>query len=946
MSEISEVGMKESNNILSDITVHMKYGKYNSLLQRRELWHELVDRNKSMHIKKFPELKDYINTMYDKYVLTKKVLPSMRSMQFAGKPIELNPSRIFNCAYTPLDDWRVFSEIMFLLLGGTGVGYSVQHHHIEQLPEIKLPSSKKTKRFLIGDSIEGWSDAIKVLMKSYFFGTSKINFVYDDIRAKGELLITSGGKAPGPQPLKDCIYEITKILNTKLNGEKLSDVECHDIVCHIADAVLAGGIRRAALISLFSLDSVEMISCKSGNWWELNPQRGRANNSAVLLRHRITKGDFLNLWKKIEASNAGEPGFYLSNDKDWGCNPCCFSGDTKILTPTGYVEIKNLIGEGELLNKNGEICDSLVWSNGEKEVVELTLSNKKKIKCTRDHVFMNNKGESVIADSLAKQRLMPFYVINEEVSEYTKYGFIQGDGVTSRLNSISHKGLEVNIGEKDDDILELFSVKKEKGKRSYYLNSYNEILKALEFNANCLPDRSLPLSFILWDRKDQLMFFKGMYSANGSVIKNTRITYKTTCKKLAEEMTEILEYFKIDSYITTNKEKETKFSNGNYTCKESYDVNISKYESILSFASQIGFVHTYKKEALRDLILIKSPMVLCVKDNGKEEVFDFSLDDDTHWGVVEGIIAHNCEIALRPNQFCNLVEINASDIESQEDFNNRAEAAAFLGTLQASYTDFHYLRPIWQKNTELDALVGVSMTGIASMKIFQYNIEEAVETVIATNEDIADKIGINRAARLTAVKPAGTTSLTLGTSSGIHAWHNDYYVRRIRVGKNESIYTYLAINHPELVEDEIFRPDSMAVISIPQKAPEGAVTRHESAIDLLERVAEVSTRWIQPGHIDGQNSHNVSATISIKPDEWELVGEWMWNNREIYNGLSVLPYDNGSYKQAPFEDITEEKYNTLIKSLKGVDLSKVVEVADNTNLSGELACAGNSCEII
>lgn len=318
----SEVGT-ESTKILSDITVYMKYAKYLPEKQRRETWEELVERNKQMHIKKFPQLKEEIEHVYNEYVLTKKVLPSMRSMQFAGKPIDLNPTRIFNCAYLPVDDWRAFSETMFLLLGGTGVGYSVQKHHIEKLPEIRKPSLKRSKRFVIGDSIEGWADAIKVLMKSYFKGGATIRFIYDDIRPKGSMLVTSGGKAPGPQPLKDCIYNITKILDSKNDGDKLTPLEVHDIQCHIADAVLAGGIRRAALISLFSADDSEMISCKSGNWWELNPQRGRANNSAVLLRHKVTKDVFLNLWNRIEASNAGEPGIYLSNDKDWGTNPCC-----------------------------------------------------------------------------------------------------------------------------------------------------------------------------------------------------------------------------------------------------------------------------------------------------------------------------------------------------------------------------------------------------------------------------------------------------------------------------------------------------------------------------------------------------------------------------------------------------------------------------------------------
>ena len=617
--------MDVSNQILSDITVHMKYAKYVPELQRRETWDELVTRNKTMHQKKYPQLAEEIEQVY-KLVYDKKVLPSMRSLQFGGKPIEISPNRIYNCAYLPIDDWRAFGEVMFLLLGGTGVGYSVQRHHVEQLPELHKPNTDRERRFLIADSIEGWADAVKALMKSYYTGGSKIKFDFSDIRAKGARLVTSGGKAPGPQPLKECLIKIQGILDAKEDGEKLSPIEVHDVVCHIADAVLAGGIRRAALISLFSADDDEMIACKSGAWWELNPQRGRANNSAVLMRHKVTKEFFMELWKRVELSGAGEPGIYLSNDKDWGTNPCC-------------------------------------------------------------------------------------------------------------------------------------------------------------------------------------------------------------------------------------------------------------------------------------------------------------------------------EIALRPYQFCNLCEVNVSDIESQEDLNNRVKAAAFIGTLQAGYTDFHYLRPVWKRTTEKDALIGVSMTGIGSGTVLGYNMKEAAKTVKEENARVAGILGINSAARSTTVKPAGTTSLTLGTSSGIHAWHNDYYIRRVRVGKNEAIYSYLSIYHPELIEDEYFRPHDTAVISIPQKAPVGAILRTESPFQLLERIKRITLEWVRPGHRSGNNTHNVSATVSLREHEWDAAGQWMWDNREYYNGLSVLPFDGGTYKQAPFEDITKERFDELMNSLHSIDLSKVIELDDSTNLSGELACAGGACEI-
>ena len=618
--------MDASQKILSDLTVHMKYSKFIPELERRETWEELVTRNMNMHIKKYPHIANEIVDVYQ-YVYTKKVLPSMRSMQFGGKPIEISPNRIYNCAYLPIDHLDAFSETMFLLLGGTGVGYSVQKHHVEKLPEIRKPNPNRARRFLVGDSIEGWADAIKVLMKSYFGeNLSTPEFDFSDVRPKGAQLVTSGGKAPGPQPLKDCIHKLKGMLDAKEDGQKLSSIEVHDMICHIADAVLAGGIRRAALISLFSADDNEMIACKSGAWWETNPQRGRANNSAALVRHKITKDFFMDLWKRVEASGAGEPGIYFTNDKDWGTNPCC-------------------------------------------------------------------------------------------------------------------------------------------------------------------------------------------------------------------------------------------------------------------------------------------------------------------------------EIALRPNQFCNLCEVNVSDIESQEDLNNRVKAAAFIGTLQAGYTDFHYLRDVWKRTTEKEALIGVSMTGIGSGVVLGYNMKEAAKLVKEENARVAELIGVNKSARTTTVKPAGTTSLTLGTSSGIHAWHNDFYIRRVRVGKNEAIYQYLAMYHPELVEDEFFRPHDTAVISVPQKAPVGAILRTESPFQLLDRVKKITQEWVRPGHRTGSNTHNVSATISLKNEDWELAGEWMWENRDFYNGLSVLPYDGGSYIQAPFEDCTKEEYERLFAKLHTIDLSKVVELQDNTDLSGELACAGGACEI-
>ena len=235
--------MDKNLNILGDLVHHMKYAKYDESKGRRETYEETVNRNMQMHIGEYPELKTEIEETYE-FVRDKKVIPSMRSMQFAGVAIDVNPSRIFNCSYLPVTSIDAFNETMFLLLSGCGVGYSVQRHHVEQLPEIRKPIA--SRRYLIQDSIEGWADAVKVLMKSYFADRSLPLFDYRAIRDKGAQLVISGGKAPGPDPLRKCLNTIQTMLERKQNGDKLSTIEAHDIQCIIADAVLAGGIRRSA----------------------------------------------------------------------------------------------------------------------------------------------------------------------------------------------------------------------------------------------------------------------------------------------------------------------------------------------------------------------------------------------------------------------------------------------------------------------------------------------------------------------------------------------------------------------------------------------------------------------------------------------------------------------------------------------------------------------------
>lgn len=614
--------MNPSNYLLSQIVANKSYAMYLAPLNRREIFSETINRNLNMHLEKFPKLSPDILKAF-RQVHEYKVMPSMRSMQFGGQQILKNNTKMFNCSFAIANYERVFAEALYVLLCGTGFGFSCQKQHISQLPVIKMPTDEGF--FTVHDSIAGWAEALNNLMNAYFNRSIRPIFNFSGLRPKGTRL-SSGAKTPGYEPLKQLLEKVENVLK-KAIGRKLSSLEVHDIMCIIADGVLSGGIRRAALISLFSADDTEMLTCKHGQWWEKYPYRARANNSAVLHREFTTQKTFNEIFDACIESNCGEPGISWTNDFDLGFNPC-----------------------------------------------------------------------------------------------------------------------------------------------------------------------------------------------------------------------------------------------------------------------------------------------------------------------------H--EISLNTNQFCNLTSVNLTGVSTKKDLQNRIYAATLLGTLQASYTDFPYLNQKWKQTTEKESLLGVSFTGIADNTFVTNDLlQESAKLVLEVNEKYAKKIGINLAARTTCVKPEGSASCVVGSSSGIHARHAEYYLRRIRMNKDDSLAKYLSTTVPDLVENDMFSSTGI-VVTIPQESPKGAITRHtETAQTLFERVINYNKYWVAAGHRYGSNNHNVSCTISYKPEDVQYLKENMWIHRNHYSGISLLPFDGGTYQQAPFEDCTKEIFDQYSELVKAVDLSKVIEMEDNTNHSEQSACSGGVCEI-
>ena len=668
---------------LGDLVVYTKYSNYMPQLKRRQTWDESINVLENMYIEKFPNLSSKIIESF-KFVREKKVLASMRSIQFGGLPIEINPARVFNCSYGIIDHPFFFAESMFLLLCGTGVGFSSRKHHVKKLPKVGKPDGDR--RFLVGDSIEGWADSIRQLVYAYMRNNPKPRFDYSDIRKKGTLIKKTGGTAPGPEKLKYAHQKIEAVLIQAI-GRRLTELEASDIMCYLADCVLSGGVREAAMINLFDIDNTDLLTCKS-------------------------------------VFNIDDVSVVDTKEDGW--------------------KIKFTLPENQIMNIN---C----YNDNEYQ-----------------EAFITNKfGDYDLKNAIDNKKL-PFYYLHPQ---------------RGRMN------------------ISVAAVRNKTTREQF--------------------DK-------MWD----------------------------ACKKSGAG------------------------EPGIYWC------------------------------------------------------------NDTNEGT------NPCaEIGLKPFQFCNLTSINVYNVESQQDLNKRARVAAFIGTLQASYTDFHYLRPIWKETTEDDALLGVSMTGIASGRVLQYNLEEAALCVNDENKITSKEIGINIAANTTCLKPEGTGTFAAGVlGNGIHSIHDHYFFRNNRIKKKEPVYQFLKELMPEFVNDEFLNEEHGAVVSMPIKAPDGCLLRNEGALAMLERVRKFTSEWVRAGHNRGNHRHNVSATVSISNEEWGVAADWMWENREIYNGLACLPYSDHVYKQAPFETITKEQYErALLKFPKNVDFTSILEETNNVELVQQLACAGGAC---
>ena len=598
--------------LLQDYIFTAKYSRIKN--GKKEIWEEAVSRVMQMHYKQLEllnvdmdKMKPYLDIVTKAY-LNKEILGAQRALQWGGDQIFKHNFRLYNCAASHINRPKFFSELMYVLLTGAGVGYSVQKHHINKLPIVRALTDKICMHE-VEDSIEGWADAINILVESYYNTHDKIEYDFSKIRPKG-FLIAGEFKAPGYEPLKKALNLINNIFKTAVD-RKLTSLEAHEIACIIADAVISGGVRRSALISLFSINDEDMLKCKTGDWFYKKPYLSRSNNSAVILPDTpITQYEKIFNYVK----EYGEPGFAFLPDTEVVVNPCFEVG----MYP-------------HLLDDTGNIIDS-------------------------------------------------------------------------------------------------------------------------------------------------------------------------------------------------------------------------------------GF------------------------------------------------------------SICNLTEINGKKIMSEQNFYDAAKAASILGTIQASYIDFKYVSNSTKKIVERDSLIGVGITGMAESQEILFNAEfqtKAAEIVKATNKEISKIIGINSAVRTTVIKPSGTSSLLLGTSSGIHPFHYYRFIRNVQANANEQSLHIMEEINPNMVQNSVWNSEDK-VISFPIEKEESSILISEdlSAIDLLKLVKSTYINWIKPGtdlentnqgKIPSNLTHNVSNTITVNDGEWDDVKKYIWENRNFFSGISLIPSSGDlNYSQSPFIKVLDE----------------------------------------
>lgn len=937
-----------------------RYSRWRDDLGRRENWQETVDRYFdffSQRLSKDGKLTEEAQKELAECreaVLKLDVMPSMRALMTAGKALEKSEVAGYNCAFIAVDHPHVFDEIMFILLNGTGVGFSVEAEDVAKLPDIPAEFHPTDTVIVVADSKIGWATAYRELISMLYAGKIP-KWDVSRVRPAGARLKTFGGRASGPAPLV-ALFDFTTKVFTGACGRRLKPIECHDIVCKIAEIVVVGGVRRSALISLSDLSDNEMRHCKSGSWWDGNVQRALANNSAVY-NSKPDIGQFMEEWLSLYRSGSGERGLFnryvakkciselpnRDSDHKFGVNPCCVTGDCPILTDEGYIEIANVIGKEVNVWNGEEFTPVTPFYAGSADVYRVSLSDGTYLDCTANHKFVLSGGEFVEASDLSigdklEKFSMPVVGGFETpgVDAYSQ-GFYSGDGNTGLESSWVYEPkypcLDRLVGQ---------------------IGGSGKYGRKIWKHGKMLDKAYVPVNATVQYKLDWLA---GLFDADGTVTRDENGN--------GLQVTSVdLEFLRKTRLMLTTLGVRAKVVSGaksgikpmpdgrggckDYPCQTTWRLLIGNTDTchLVSIGIRFNRLSVHGNPPQRDARqFVKVVSVEYVAPS--TDVYCFT-EPKKHTGTFNGIVTGQSEILLRSAQFCNLTSVQIASTDGVLDLKKKVKVATILGTLQSSLTNFRYLRKIWKRNSEEERLLGVSLSGICDNPITSNPYSSRTKEILSelrdyareVNKEWAERIGINPSAAITCVKPEGTTSQLCDRASGIHPRYSPYYIRTVRADKKDPLAMMMKdAGFP--VEDDITKPDSTYVFSFPMKSPVGSVMRDDmTAIQQLDLWLVYKKYWAE---------HTVSCTIYVRENEWIDVAAWVYKHFDHISGLSFLPHSNHVYKQAPYTECTKEEYEAALAKMPASidwDALALYEKNDETTGAQELSCSGNSCELV
>ena len=965
-----------------------RYARWIEEKGRRETWEETVDRYCQFFAQHYPDAfpTEYINHS----IVNQHAMPSMRALMTAGPALDRDHVAGYNCSYLPIDHVRAFDEILYILMCGTGVGFSVERQSIKKLPEIAEDIHECDTVITVADSKVGWATVFCTLIGMLYNGQIP-SWDVSKVRPAGAKLKTFGGRASGPGPLVS-LFKFAVALFKKAAGRRLTSIECHDLVCKIADIVVVGGVRRSALISLSNLSDDRMRVAKSGQWWEIDPQRALANNSAAYTE----KPDmelFMEEWVSLVKSKSGERGIFnrvaaqkkaaengrRDSAHEYGTNPC-FKRGTLVHTLQGDFPIEELVGKKVSVWDGSSYVeiDNFRVTGTEQHVLRVVLHDGSEIVATPYHTFVLESGVEVglrdlkVGDRLLTHDVTPVVCGVEPYAPYLK-GFLLGDGTSNAANPLlplyepKYMCAERLIADATEIPAEDIKATNVVLEPSFGepTGANRRMMQGLSVRRTELMDwvttfrHGLPTKIYSWSLRAKSEFIAGLLDSDGTAVDSKNgfgYQLSNVSRELLLGVQALLKTMGVRSTLRTNREAGVKdFGEGHggeYATQMVYRLTISQTSAVvLSKLCSLSRLTSFAKRSTIYNLKPRFNRVASIEYAGVEdEVFCCTVPTNHRIALTAGVITGQCgEIILRPCGFCNLTEVVVRADDNLEVLKEKVTAAVIMGTFQSTLTDFRYLRPIWKRNAEEERLLGVSLTGIMDHPVLsgarglQEELKEWLTTLkehaIEVNKIWAERLGIPQSVAITTVKPSGTVSQLVDAASGIHPRYAPYYIRTVRASKMDPLAQFMTdAGFP--VEDCALKGDTTSIFSFPVKAPAHAVMRNDmTALQQLEHYLIFKRYWCE---------HNPSITVYVRDHEWLAVGDWVFNHFDDIGGVSFLPHSEHTYVQAPYQECTEAQYNAMASVMPATDwvgLQKY-EREDTTVGTKTYACTGNSCELL